>query len=57
MRFSLVDKIVEIDPGRSIVTEKYLCGSEDYLADHFPNFACMPGVLMLESLYQAGTWL
>jgi 3-hydroxyacyl-[acyl-carrier-protein] dehydratase len=31
--------------------------TEEYLADHFPHFPVMPGVLMLESLTQAGAWL
>lgn len=57
MRFSLIDKIVELKPGQSILAQKTLQGSEDYLKDHFPNFPCMPGVLMLEAMYQAGSWL
>ena len=31
--------------------------AEEYLADHFPNFPVMPGVLMLEAMTQAGAWL
>jgi 3-hydroxyacyl-[acyl-carrier-protein] dehydratase len=31
--------------------------TEEYLADHFPRFPVMPGVLMLEALTQAGAWL
>src|SRR5579864_1275571 len=31
--------------------------AEEYLADHFPGFPVMPGVLMLEALTQAGAWL
>ncbi len=31
--------------------------SEEYLQDHFPLFPVMPGVLMLESMYQASAWL
>ncbi len=31
--------------------------TEEYLADHFPHFPVMPGVLMLEALTQAGAWL
>ena len=31
--------------------------AEEYLADHFPHFPVMPGVLMLEALTQARAWL
>jgi len=34
-----------------------LAMSEEYLADHFPHFPVMPGVLMLEAMTQAGAWL
>ena len=36
---------------------KNLSLAEEYLADHFPGFPVMPGVLMLESLVQACAWL
>lgn len=57
MRFVLIDRINEIQPGRSLVATKNLSLSEEYLADHFPGFPVMPGVLMLEALTQAGAWL
>ena len=57
MRFNLVDKIERIDPGRRIVAVKSLSLAEEYLADHFPAFPVLPGVLMLESLVQAAAWL
>lgn len=57
MRFLLVDKIVELHPGESIVTQKNLTISEDYLADHFPGFPVMPGVLMLEAMTESAAWL
>ena len=53
MRFRQLDKITLLEPGKRIQAEKRLTGQEDYLRDHFPRFAVMPGVLMLESLYQA----
>src|SRR5574337_225158 len=31
--------------------------SEEYLADHFPGYPVLPGVMMLECLVQAGAWL
>jgi 3-hydroxyacyl-[acyl-carrier-protein] dehydratase len=57
MRFSLIDRIVELEPGRRIVAVKALTLAEEYLADHFPRFPVMPGVLMLEAMTQAGAWL
>jgi len=57
MQFSLIDRIVELQPGVKITAVKNLSMAEDYLADHFPEFPVMPGVLMLESMIQAGAWL
>jgi 3-hydroxyacyl-[acyl-carrier-protein] dehydratase len=57
MRFRLIDRIDEIEPGVRIAAVKALTGSEDYLKDHFPLFPVMPGVLMLEAMYQASAWL
>jgi len=57
MRFNLVDRVVEVEPGRIIRAVKNLTLGEDYLADHFPTFPVMPGVLMLQTLVEAGAWL
>lgn len=57
MRFVLIDRIVELESGKSLVAVKNLSMAEEYLADHFPGFPVMPGVLMLEALTQAGAWL
>lgn len=57
MKFHLVDTIELIEPGKRIVTTKALSLAEEYLADHFPAFPVMPGVLMLESLVQSAAWL
>lgn len=57
MRFILIDRIVELIPGESIVTTKNLSIAEEYLNDHFPGFPVMPGVLMLEAMVQSAAWL
>jgi 3-hydroxyacyl-[acyl-carrier-protein] dehydratase len=57
MRFSLIDRIIELAPGQRIEAVKNLSLGEEYLADHFPGFPVLPGVLMLETLVQAGAWL
>jgi 3-hydroxyacyl-[acyl-carrier-protein] dehydratase len=57
MRFCLLDRILTLEPGKSISAERQLTGDEEYLADHFPLFPVMPGVLMLEAMSQVGAWL
>ncbi len=57
MRFSQLDRINTLEKGQSISAVKCLSLSEEYLADHFPRFPVMPGVLMLESMFQASMWL
>ena len=57
MRFNLLDRITEVHPGRSLRAVKNLTLAEEYLADHFPSFPVLPGVLMLQGLVEAGSWL
>jgi 3-hydroxyacyl-[acyl-carrier-protein] dehydratase len=57
MRFNLVDRILEVEPNRRICIVKHLTLGEEYLADHFPTFPVMPGVLMLQTLVEAAAWL
>lgn len=57
MRFQLIDRIDAHEPGRFLRGCKFLALGEEYLADHFPRFPVMPGVLMLQCLAEAGAWL
>lgn len=57
MRFRFIDRITQLEPGRHVEAVKRLSGDERYLDDHFPKLRLMPGVLMLEAMYQAGVWL
>jgi len=57
MRFRQLDKITEMVLGDRIVAIRHVRADEDYLRDHFPLFPVMPGVLMLEALFQASCWL
>jgi len=41
----------------SLQAEKYLTLGEEYLRDHFPTFPVMPGVLMLQCVVEASSWL
>src|ERR1041384_5223557 len=57
MRFHLIDRILELEPGKRIRMVKNLTLAEEYLADHFPTFPVMPGVLMLQTLVEGSAWL
>lgn len=57
MRFQLVDRIEEVNPGKTLKAYKNLALGEEYLADHFPTFPVMPGVLMLQCLVESAAWL
>ena len=57
MGFSMIDRIIRLESGERIEAVKTLSLCEDYLADHFPAFPVMPGVLMLEAMVQAAAWL
>ena len=57
MKFYLVDRILELEPPKRIVAVKNLSLAEEYLADHFPAYPVLPGVMMLEALVQAAAWL
>ena len=52
MRWSFLDKIIELTPGEHAIGAKGVAGSEDYFADHFPDFPVLPGVLQVEALAQ-----
>ena len=57
MRFILLDRVCELVAGQKISAVKSVSLSEEYLADHFPGFAVLPGVLMLEALVQTAAML
>jgi 3-hydroxyacyl-[acyl-carrier-protein] dehydratase len=52
MRFQLIDQVTEQQPDR-VTAVKAVTAAEEYLADHFPGFPVLPGVMMLEALVQA----
>lgn len=56
MKFNLLDKIESISETK-VVGVKYVSLAEEYLADHFPTFPVLPGVMMLEALTQAAGWV
>jgi 3-hydroxyacyl-[acyl-carrier-protein] dehydratase len=56
VKFNLIDKVEQLSDEK-IVAVKYVTLAEEYLADHFPTFPVLPGVLMLEAITQAAGWL
>lgn len=52
--FLLVDRVVELQPGKSIVAIKNVTCNESFFEGHFPEVKIMPGVLIVEALAQAG---
>jgi 3-hydroxyacyl-[acyl-carrier-protein] dehydratase len=57
MRFWLLDSIRSFESDRQLTAVKNVALTEEYLADHFPEFPVLPGVFMLEAATQAGAWL
>ncbi|MGH8190013.1 MAG: 3-hydroxyacyl-ACP dehydratase FabZ [Rhodanobacteraceae bacterium] len=51
--FLLVDRVVELDRGKSIVAIKNVTFNEPFFQGHFPGHPVMPGVLIVEALAQA----
>jgi beta-hydroxyacyl-ACP dehydratase FabZ len=52
--FLLIDRILELELGKRVVGLKNVTMNEPYFMGHFPDYPIMPGVLILESLAQAG---
>lgn len=51
--FLLVDRVLEFNPGESLVGIKNVSVNEPYFQGHFPEKPVMPGVLIIEALAQA----
>lgn len=51
--FLLVDRVVEMELGKSIVAYKNVTINENFFQGHFPDKPIMPGVLIIEALAQA----
>jgi len=51
--FLLVDKVIDINPGISIIAQKNVTNNEYFFQGHFPQKPIMPGVLIIEAMAQA----
>ncbi len=52
--FLLVDRVLELEKGKSIIAIKNVTYNEPFFQGHFPVKKVMPGVLIIESVAQAG---
>lgn len=55
--FLLVDRVLEMEPGKRIRALKNVSVNEEYFVGHFPGHPVVPGVLIVEALAQAGALL
>lgn len=55
--FLLVDRVLSLEPGKSIVGLKNVTINEPFFQGHFPHHPVMPGVLIIESLAQTAAIL
>jgi 3-hydroxyacyl-[acyl-carrier-protein] dehydratase len=55
--FLLVDRVLECEPGKRILALKNVTMNEPFFTGHFPHYAVMPGVLVIEAMAQAAAIL
>ena len=55
--FLMIDRVIEVDPGKTLTAIKNVSVNEPFFEGHFPHFPVFPGVLMLECIAQASAIL
>lgn len=55
--FLLVDRVLSVDPGKSIVALKNVTINEPFFPGHYPHHPVMPGVLIIEAMAQVAALL
>ena len=53
----MVDRVLEVEPGKRIKAVKNITGNEIQFLGHFPNYAIMPGTLIVEAIGQCASIL
>ena len=51
--FLLIDRVLEVEPGESILAYKNISITEDVFNGHFPGVPIFPGVMIIEAMAQA----
>jgi 3-hydroxyacyl-[acyl-carrier-protein] dehydratase len=55
--FLMIDRVVELEPGKKVVALKNVSFNEGFFSGHFPGKPIMPGVLIIEAMAQAAIML
>src|SRR6204780_4089438 len=55
--FIMVDRVLELEPGKRIKTLKNVAGNEIQFLGHFPEYAIMPGTSIIEAIGQSASIL
>lgn len=53
----MVDSVISLEPGKSIRTSKNVTGNEIHFLGHFPEYAVMPGTMIVEAIGQSASLL
>jgi len=51
--FLMIDRVLELEPGKRVVAVKNVSFNEEFFSGHFPGEPIMPGVLIIEAMAQA----
>src|SRR4029079_8602889 len=57
LRFVLIDRLLELTPGKEAIASVRFPRSLEIFHDHFPGRPIVPGVLLTEAMGQTGGWL